>query len=226
MFKLRSIVSSAAFILLGTMLTSPKGIAETNNKPRQIGLGYSSGTTIIWNDTEQVIRKMWLDNPTFATIDIFGCVEGWNGCSTSNARIIHLKRNKDLKLEHIPYTDKTLLTVLTEDKTGEVEVHLFEVRKAGQTSQPTIQIGAKKKLKPMTVLPRQPESKFGMPPEKLAAEVDRAIKRARETNPLGLEVISDLKRFSNLLKLGTAEHNALALSGISEELVKQILKSS
>lgn len=204
----------------------PKNVqAQTANNPKQLKIGFDGGTTITWDGTKEVIRKMWLDNPTFANIDIYGCVEGWNDCEQSDAQIIHLKRNNDLKLKHVPQVNTTLLTIITEDiETKAKKLYFYQINKAKYTAQ-RLEIAASAPKTQEIVRRQAPAEKqqFGLPPEILAQKIEAAVKKAKQNPNLDSKTTSNLTVFANLLKLGTAEKNALALSGVSEGLVKQIL---
>jgi hypothetical protein len=62
-----------------------------------------------------------------------------------------------------------------------------------------------------------------MAPDELAQKIDAAIAQAQEEQILERNTKSGLVRLSSLLKLGMAEPQALAMSGVSEALVKQII---
>lgn len=195
---------------------------EHNAKPIPLKLGFNSGITISWTGSSEVIQQIWLDNPSFATIDIFGCVSGWKGCTSSDAQIIHLKRNQDLKLKHIPFADKTLLTVVTKDSQNQIKLHFYEIIKHNQTAS-TLVVAAKAPSKIVTRRATTPVSQFGISALRLAEKMDDAIAVARQQPKKDYKLINKLTVFSNMLKKGAREQNALALSGMSPELVKQIL---
>lgn len=215
-----------ALILSGTVITKAVATQKDNSKPIPIQLGFNAGTTITWADSNEVIEQIWLDNPTFATIDINGCVAGWKGCTESNAQIIHLKRNKDLKLKHLPFANSTLLTVVTKDmQTNRTRLHFYEIKKYNRTSN-TLVVAARTPAPARSVARREtvPVSQFGLTPAKLATEMERAIAKVRKSDKPNRELIKQLNVFAGLLKRGTKEPHALALSGVSPELVKQILE--
>jgi hypothetical protein len=212
-----SLKLTASIIL--TTVSPQMANAQTSSTPKVVGLGFDAGTTITWSDSNDVIQQMWLDNPTFATIDIYGCITGWNSCTTSDAQIIHLKRNEDLKLEKIPYANETLLTVITKNmETGKTSLHFYNIKKY------TLIVAAKTTPEPTAAIAQViPEQKFGMAPDELAQKIDAAVAQAQEEQILERNTKSGLVRLSSLLKLGMAEPQALAMSGVSEALVKQII---
>jgi hypothetical protein len=212
-----------ASIILATIAPQMAN-AQTSSTPKVVGLGFDAGTTITWSDSNEVIQQMWLDNPTFATIDIYGCITGWNSCTTSDAQIIHLKRNEDLKLEKIPYANETLLTVITKDmETGKTSLHFYNIKKYSRTAN-TLIVAAKTTPEPTAAIAQViPEQKFGLAPDELAQKIDAAVAQAQEEQILERNTKSSLVRLSSLLKLGMAEPQALAMSGVSEALVKQII---
>lgn len=196
---------------------------DHNAKPIPLKLGFNMGTTISWSDTDETIQKIWLDNPSFATIDIFGCVSGWKDCFPSDAQIIHLKRNQDLKLKHIPFANKTLLTVVTKNNQNQTRLYFYEIIKDDQTAS-TLVVAAQAPSKIVTRRATNPLGQFGMSSLRLAEKMEEAIVVARQQEEKDYQLIRKLSTFANMLKLGAREQNALELSGISPELVQQILE--
>lgn len=224
--KLTKLLSLKLAVALTLAILPLKALAQPERTLKTIALGHNSGTSISWNGSDEVITQMWLDNPSFAVMDIHGCVAGWNDCDTSDAQIIHLKRIEDLKLKNIPAASSTLLTVITENRqTKETQLYFYEVKKASKTASNLVVAANAPTPEAVTVVRRNaPEpSQFDLPAEVLAAQIDAAIDQAQTHERLDRATKSSLVRFSSLLKLGTAESQAVAQSGVSTALVKQIL---
>lgn len=209
--------------IVGSLLTLKPQAVRAEAKPIAINLGFNGGTTITWDKSDEIIQQMWLDNPTFANIDIFGCIQGWNGCTESNAQIIHLKRNKDLKLKHLPTTNTTLLTVVTKNrKTKATNLHFYQINKASLTSQPLITAAVAPPPVRQATNSRS-SSRFNMTPAEIASRIDLALVKAEQQGRIHPK-LKPLKVFSGMLKKGAPEHSAIALSGVSEKLVEEVLK--
>ncbi|MGB5714458.1 MAG: hypothetical protein WBM44_26530 [Waterburya sp.] len=209
-------------------LFSSVAYAQSEKQPKNINLGFNEGVTLSLSGSDEVICKAWLDNPTFATVDILGMIAGWENCDQGTAQILHIKRNLDLKLKHIPVTNKSLLTLVTKDKvTEQTKFHFYRIVKQSSTSNRLITVASAPT--PQTVVNRRslinsPVSKFNLSPEQLAERVDAAILKVKVKQSLPKASLDPLVRFSSLLKLGSPEHSALAMSGTSENLVREILK--
>lgn len=214
-------ISTLGFITL----LPDAALSQSKDEPTNINLGFNEGVTLSLSGSNEVICKAWLDNPTFATVDILGIIAGWENCDQGTAQILHLKRNEDLKLKHIPFTNKSLLTLVTRDRvTGQTNFHFYRVHKHDSTTNRLI-IAASAPTSQRIVNRRQtPASQFNLSPEQLAQRIDKAISKAQAKRPLPKASRDGLVRFSSLLKLGTPEHSALAMSGVSQKLVEQILK--
>ena len=211
-------------ILGSSCLIKPQTVkAQSQTKPIPINLGFNGGTTITWDKSDEIIKKMWLDNPTFANIDVFGCIRGWNGCTESDAQIIHLKRNNDLKLKHIPATNTTLLTIITQNRqTKATSLHFYQITKASRTSQPLITAAVSPTVTRRATDPRS-LSRFNMTPAEITSRIDLAVAKVEEQGRLSSK-LQPLVVFSNMLKKGAQEQHALALSGVSIPLVEEVLK--
>jgi hypothetical protein len=88
-----------------------------------------SGTNIDFTHTGEVIQRVWLDDPSFVTIDFDGNLCGHNsgGCGEgSGASLIHLRRVNGIRFPNLPQTNSTLLTVITDSAVGR-KTYLFEV---------------------------------------------------------------------------------------------------
>lgn len=220
-------------ILIVTTLLMPFGVAfeaiassisnieEKSQKPKTLDLAFNKGITIYLENEESIVKTIWLDNPTFAVLSFDGCVAGYGSCSESNAKLIHVKRIGDLKLENIPRADSTLMTVISENtETGKRDIHLFDIRKAGTSSGPLIAIAPVPQFKPAA---RSPISASGLAPEVLADKVTATLANPQVKQEVGRAERAKLEKFANLLILGTAEYQAMNLTGVSPELIKSIV---
>ena len=96
-----------------------------------IAVWSGSGTNIDFSQTGEVIRRVWLDDPSRITADFDGELCDGDGCG---AEIIHLRRIEGVHFTNLPETPSTLLTVVT--RTPDRQTHLYQFRVTyGQGSQ-------------------------------------------------------------------------------------------
>ena len=104
-------------------------VATGNNSPSipKIELSPGYGVNISFIKSGEIIEKGWLDNPTFASLDVDGClsIEG-RECDKEGATVIHLRRIRPLKVTQLPSSNTSLLTVIASGKSGR-KVYLFKV---------------------------------------------------------------------------------------------------
>ncbi len=197
--------------------------AAQNAKKIPLFLSYQEGITIEWYRTNSVIKKIWLDNPTFATLDFDGCVVGYNGCKESDAQAIHLKRIKDLKLKGFPPANSTLMTVITQDAdTGKREVHLYTIVKANKTNKPLVSNAPQPTVAPPA--PATPTiTASGIEAKELANKITTTIRHPQIQSQIERPMRNQLIRLASLLNQGTPEVNALRQTGVSPQVLKSII---
>jgi len=138
--------TTVAAILILAGLSQPSAIAEQlsriaeNNTTikdsiAKIELAYGYGVTINFTPVGETITQVWIDNPSFVTVSVNGCLSGLsqNECETEGATLLHLRRIQDLDLPQLPKTQGTLMTVVTLSTEG-VRVYLFNITKADRVS--------------------------------------------------------------------------------------------
>jgi hypothetical protein len=94
-----------------------------------IPIAQGQGVTITFIPSRQIVQKVWLDNPTWLTVDADGCLEGLGtgSCDESNATSLHLRRIKPLPIEGLPTTGTSLLTVISRDASGDLKISTFNL---------------------------------------------------------------------------------------------------
>lgn len=227
-------------LLIASLLIAPIGLTSSNKaaiagevkqvdlKKTPINLAYGEGVTIALIDDNSVVKTVWLDNPSFAVLSFDKCVAGFNGCSESNAQYIHVKRIQDLKLKNIQPTNSTLMTVISENtETKDRDVHVFRIAKSNTSSSPLITVMPKSSKKQMArAVPQPMLSASGLAPEVLADKITATLANPQVKQITSKQERSKLKKFANLLMLGTAEYQAMNLYGVSPELIKTIVNFS
>jgi len=114
-----ALASAHKTVILRDNLSVP-GVPADNGFPLKISLAPGYGVTLNFGSLGESISSVWLDNPSFATIDI----NGQNGGS-----VIHIKRIKTLDIDGVINTPTTGLTVVTKTPQGLDRVYLFKVVK-------------------------------------------------------------------------------------------------
>lgn len=129
-----------ALLLASLLAAMPKAIAtdimqiRLGGKSPIIPIAQGQGVTISFIPSQQIVQKVWLDDPTWLTVDTDGCLEGLGNekCEQSGATSVHLRRIKPLKIEGLPSTEISLLTIVTRDVSGNLGISTFKLQ--GTTS--------------------------------------------------------------------------------------------
>ncbi len=136
--------------LMGSLLSIPQmaiasGMVQTirshngstqQTQPIQVPLAIGSGVSLNFASSGETIQKVWLDNPSFVTLDADGCLAGLpssGNCQGATASLLYLRRIEDLSIPGLPKTNHSLLTVVTETQ-GQKNVYLFRIVKANSPS--------------------------------------------------------------------------------------------
>jgi hypothetical protein len=100
-----------------------------------IKIWYQQGTNLSFIPAGEVIKKVWLNDPSQVTLDFDGpvCMQfgqdsnsSAGDCKNSAANVIQLRRIQKLDIPGLPPTDNTLLTVVTEAQ-GTNKLYTFRV---------------------------------------------------------------------------------------------------
>jgi hypothetical protein len=100
-----------------------------------LNVSYQQGTNLSFIPSGEVIKKVWLNDPSQVTIDFdgpvctqFGSKPNTNtgDCKNSAANVIQLRRIPKLNIPGLPTTSNTLLTVVTEGQ-GKNKLYTFRV---------------------------------------------------------------------------------------------------
>jgi len=97
-----------------------------------------SGVNLNFIPTGEIIKKVWLDDPSKIALDFDGPMcpaAGTRGgdCGNSAATVVHLRRINGLNFPHLPRTEATLLTVITQGAGGR---NLYQFRVVPGTGKP------------------------------------------------------------------------------------------
>lgn len=127
MARVQSLVASPVQTIFSSQAQGLNGAIQT------ITVWSGAGTNLSFIPTGEIVRKVWLDDPSQITLDFDGpmCVmsseRAEKNCSNSAATVIHLRRIHQLKFPNLPRTASTLLSVITQMPGGERKLYQFRV---------------------------------------------------------------------------------------------------
>lgn len=201
----------------------PVATGQSAASPMPIELSPGYGVNISFISTGETVEKVWLDNPSFASLDVDGCLSGLGReCKQNGATVLHLRRINPVNMPGLPKTNSTLLTVVTAGASGR-RVYVFRVAMASKNPQyHTVEVTPKEA--PVVVARYSPRLTSVLTQERdwqtmsrglIVAQQQRLIRR---DSPLW-------KRIENFLvsvRAGEPIEVAARKSGISLQLVKRL----
>jgi len=118
-------------------------IASQSHRLTEITVWSGYGLNLNFIPTGEMIKKVWLDDPSRITLSFDGelCQSDAN-CTHQGATVIHLKQIEEINFPNIPQsaTGATLLTVITEGESGR-NLYQFKVKPAfGEPDYTTVNI--------------------------------------------------------------------------------------
>jgi hypothetical protein len=110
-------------------------------KPLTINLHPGQGTNISFDEIGQTIETIFLDNKSFVSLTLNGCLggEAQNCGGTAAPTLVHLSMIDDIELPGVIRTNKkaaqkSLLTITTADNRGQRFVYIFALRLLSRTN--------------------------------------------------------------------------------------------
>jgi len=199
--------------------------------PAVIELAPGMGVNISFLVTGETIEKVWLDNPSFVTLDADGCLAGLGTAqeaqNCSGASVLHLRRINPLQFPNLPQTNSSLLTAITSAN----RVYLFRVVKATQPKYYTVEIVPPSRTRMGAVssqrVAQRPASRAQLSARasnydwanlNRGLEVAVASRFVSTSQPL----YGRIQKFLALTKAGKPIELAAQQSGISMNLVKRL----
>lgn len=190
------------------------------NLPR-INVWPGSGTNIDFNPTGESVAKVWLDDPSKATIDFDGSMcsqlEDSGNCSGSDGSVsvLHLKRTKQIDFPYLPSTPTTLLTVITDSDRGR-KTYQFEIGYgSGKPEYRTV---------PIYPDPSSPSMSLGLRKNASLQDVVKGLRVAysRRLIGRGSPLWGRIQTFIGLVNSGQPTSAAARKAGISMALVNRL----
>jgi hypothetical protein len=104
-------------------------VSGASATPQMINVWNGSGVSISFYGVGELVKRVWLDDPSQVVIDTDGCLEGINqNCQqNSGAGLIHLRRIKRVNIPGLPQTEIALLTIITQTKEGTRKAYYFQI---------------------------------------------------------------------------------------------------
>ena len=199
-------------------ISQSEAAGKTGKKIFTVNLDPGYGVNLSF--PEEIISKVWFDNPGIASLDSNGCLSGLGRpCKQEGANILHLRSIKPIKLESLPQTSSSLLTVVTKNSQGH-NIYLFQIIAKPQSNQKNIHII--EIVKDSTVTPNKLPSVIAS--QRDFNKIHRGLINALNQNlieknsPLWKRIIS----FSTQVRSGTNMTQAAQKAGISMKLVNKL----
>ena len=188
--------------------------------PVQIPLASGSGITINFASSGETIQKVWLDNPSFVTIDSDGCLAGLpssGNCQNQDASILYLRRIQDLSIPGLPKTNQTLLTVVTESQ-GKKNVYLFRIVKANTPSKLVFEVIGNSRSNLNQPLPSTEPTVI------TTARITNGFKRAISQNLISEDGVlaKKINLFIGYLESGQSKGEAAQKAGLSQPIIHKL----
>ncbi|AFY57297.1 hypothetical protein Riv7116_4887 [Rivularia sp. PCC 7116] len=226
-FTLISFTNISIKVIAGEMNFSVKRISSTvatgNSKSAipLIKLSPGYGVNISFIPTGETIEKVWLDNPSIASLDVDGCLSGLGKeCEEDNsATVLHLRRIKPLDFKQLPSSSSSLLTVVARGN-DKRRVYVFRITPGDTTPKfHTIEITNDKE--------EFNTNRFGNTTDiKNLQLISRGLIVARQQRLISLKspLIPRVKNFLVLVRAGEQINMAARKNGISLQLVNRLMQ--
>ena len=189
-------------------------------QPVQIPLATGSGISINFTSSGETIQKVWLDNPSFVTIDSDGCLAGLpssGNCQSKDVSIIYLRRIQDLSIPGLPKTNQSLLTIVTENQ-GQKNVFLFRIVKAKTPSKLVFEVIGNPQRNLSQPLPSTEPTVI------TTARFTNGLKRAISQNLLSEDGVlaKKINLFIGYLESGQSKSEAAQKAGLSQPIIHKL----
>ena len=128
-----ALISWCLAFSLPVVTLSPRPVMANNIIQVRLGdtsdIPIAQGVTLTFIPSRQIIQKIWLDNPTWITLDTDGCLEGLgtSSCQQPGATSIHLRRIEPLHIEGLLPSSSSRLTVISRDVSGHLKISTFRL---------------------------------------------------------------------------------------------------
>lgn len=181
------------------------------------------GVSISFYNTREVIKKIWLDDPSRFVFDVDGCLEGLGKCSgnSTGAGLIHIRRIETVKIPGLPQASYGAhMTVITESGSTRKSYHFRIVAGSGTPEYSQIEIISDTPSKPEEVKPKVSYTALS-DSRHIAKGMQVALKNQWVTTDSKL-----WKRLNQLVELRSQGEElvvAASTTGVSMQLVEKLM---
>ncbi len=223
----------ALALALTPISTIAAPVVRTIKQTQASGQGAILQTINVWNghgvaisfyEIGEIIKKVWLDDPSQILIDTDGCLEGLDeNCPKGGAGLIHLRRINRVNIPGLPQASTTLLTVITQSSTGERKAYSFRLATSNGTPKYSQVVIANDVAKKQTTPKPQLQSlvKTQQTINKIRSGIVVAIKN-KWINYQD-ELYQRLQKLISHLQAGDDISTAAKAASVSEELVNKLI---
>ncbi len=173
--------------------------------------------------TEETIKKAWLEDPSRITIDADGSLcsaleSETESCNDSGAKVLHLKQIKPLNFPQLPPSPQgTLLSLVTEAPSGSREIYHFQIKYGLANPQyHTVRIIPEKPIATVVSLSEAQRTLLVDLEKGLATAVER--KQIQPQGPMWQAV----RKFISLVRNGSNSEAAAQSAGIKLSVVSKL----
>lgn len=199
----------------------------TTARLQTINVWNGHGVVISFYEIGEIIKKVWLDDPSQILIDTDGCLEGLDqNCPNPGAGSIHLRRIKRVNIPGLPQTSTTLLTVITRSSSGESKAYSFRLATSNGTPKYS-QVAIVNDVAEEKTVPRpqlQPLVKTQQTINQIRGGIAVAIKNGQMSYQD--ELHQRLQTLISYLQAGDDISTAANKASVSQELVNKLIALS
>ena len=201
---------------------------STGTIPRlKVWQGY--GLNLNFLGANQVIKRVWLDNPGRFSLDVDGrlCERQEPNCEGAGASILHLRLLENLDFPNLTQsaTQSTLLTAIAEDGQGRRTLYQFELTPARGTPQ-YVGVNLREAPAPLAPLPVADRALAFRSLERLAAANPAAFARqvaaGLAANPTAASEARKIRTAISMLERGSTLPEAALAAELSEVRLLQL----
>lgn len=189
-------------------------VTKDNPAPISIYLTPGQGITLNYDKAKQKVETIWIDNKRFVGLDSDGCLVGLNAnCKQNEATALHLKLIESAPSNEIEKVDRSMMTVITVDETGNRHHYIYRIY-------PERMGGEHESLALIEyVMPSALNSKYSS--RQLIDRIEKAKARGFIRSP---QLVERVDKLVDLLRRGGNVEQAAGQAGISIEFIEGLLK--
>ncbi len=199
-------------------------VSGSTAKLQKIQVWNGSGVSISFYEVKEMVKRVWIDDPSQVLIDTDGCLEGIDqNCQNSSAGLLHLRRIKKVTVPGLPQTSATLLTVITQTASGERKVYHFQVTPSN----------SRPEYSQVSIISDKPSSRVTRPLLSPLVQTTRITKQIRAGMSVAIsngllsssdELHNRIEQFLTHFQAGEQMPTAAETAGVSLNLVNKLIE--